>query len=86
MQVFDESDLEHALLLELLELNGEFGQARKSGGAPAALPRDQLIVTVSKVTHQQRLKNAVAGNGVGKLFELFLVEFPAGLLFVGFNG
>ena len=86
LEVLDQRDLELFSSLELAQLHRKLGEAGHAGGAPAALPCHKLIPAVSEVSDQQGLQHPVAGNGIGKLSELLLVEFAAGLLGIRFDG
>jgi hypothetical protein len=78
LDVLDERDFEEMLVGNVLDYGGQLREAREFRRAPATLAGDELI-TVAMRPDNQRLDDAVCGDGIGKLLEPRRIEYYAGL-------
>ena len=64
LQVFDHGQLGCGLVVRLNDGDGNLPQACQTGGAPAALTGDDLIVTAVQFPDCQGLDHTVDSNGI----------------------
>src|SRR5258708_35040113 len=63
VQVLHERITEHGIVVSLADDGRDHGKAGSLGRSPAALAHDELILSVPKVTNDDRLKEADLGDG-----------------------
>ena len=85
LQVFDQRQLGHLAVVCFNDDGGHLLKSCDARGAPAALAGDDLIVAGGKLSHGQRLKNAVLANGIGEIVQRGFVEIFTRLIAVGFD-
>ena len=61
LDVLDEGNFEEAVVGEVLDDDGYFGEASESGGTPAAFARDELIAVIFPA-NDEWLDDAVGGD------------------------
>ena len=83
LEVLDDRDLQGGLVVNVLDQGGDRDHARDLGGAPAALPGDQLVAPVVAGADEDGLEDAVLPDREGKLGECRAIEGEARLLRVG---
>jgi hypothetical protein len=79
LDVLDQGGLEHLLVVEVDDVDGDGFEAGALGGAEAAFPGDQLI-PVAVGADDERLQHAVLANAGAEAREFVLVERLAGLM------
>ena len=84
-EVVDERERHRLAVAELLDDDGHLRKPRHPGGAPAALPRDELVAAVGHRAHDERLQHAVLPDGISQIGERRRVELLAGLTAVGLD-
>ena len=74
LQVFDQGDGECLLVGVVFDDAGDFGEAGDAAGAEAAFAGDDFVLAVADGTHNERLQDAVLGDGLGKFLQGGIVE------------
>ena len=79
VQVLHQRVAEHGIVVSLADDGRDHGKARSLRRSPAALAHDEFILSVAKVTNDDRLKEAYLGDGESEFVECVFVEGPSGL-------
>src|SRR4029079_7912144 len=69
LKVLDHGELADALVVELEDPGGDFGELGLDAGAEPALARDELVAAV-EAADQDRLEHSVLAQGVGERGDL----------------
>jgi hypothetical protein len=85
LDVFDEGDLHEAVIGEVLDDDGDLGEASDFGGAEAAFAGDELVVGAI-AADDEGLNNAVFVNGLSEFGEAIFLEGGTGLEGIGLDG
>ncbi len=82
LDVLDEGDLEEAVVGDVLDGNGNIGDAGEACGTPAAFAGDELVAAVPWAD-DEGLNDAVGADGVGKFLEALRLEYGSWLKRIG---
>ena len=83
LQVFDEGDGQRLLVVVVFDDAGDFRQPRNLAGAEAAFAGDDFVLAVGNGTDDQRLQDAVFGDGLRQFLQGVVVEDFARLIDAG---
>ncbi len=84
LDVLDEGQLQHLLVINLADDDGDFLQTRPLAGLIAALARYNLVA-FPVGPHQDGLEDPHLADRIGKLVEFVLVKVGSGLVLVAVN-
>ena len=85
LNVFHQRQLQHALVLHLLDVRGDGREAGKLRGTPTTLACHNLVAVGTRLSQRHRLNDAVGTDGFSQFAQRVLVEVLAGLVGVGGN-
>ena len=85
LQIFNQGQLHGLPVVRLHNDDGDLIQFRQTGGPPAALTGDDLIVPIGHFPDGQGLDDTVLPDGFRQRFQLFIVKIPPGLVGIWFD-
>ena len=85
VDVFDEGELKHLLVVGHADEGGNLGESSHLGGAQTAFARDELIFVVAKFSDGNGLNHTLFLDRLSQFAQCGLVKFGAGLERIGFN-
>ena len=85
MDVFDEGQFKHLLIVSHADEHRNLGQTCHFGGPQSALAGNELVFVVAEFPDRNRLDHTLFLDGLCQLFQGCFVEFRSGLEGVGFD-
>ena len=85
LKVFHQRQFRDALIIRVKNADRNLRQSRQPGRTPAPFSRDDLIISRVQPADNDRLNQAVPGNGCGEILQPFFIKMISGLILAGFH-